>query len=308
MPSLIKPSTRAFYREWRAQPDRRISQFIHGYIYGRWPYFYIGFGKGDHPLRKKLAFIEPLYNRLFPPHPQRSSDHDVTFASHTHADGYHGKVLPLDSARELISVKEPIRKPDLEQVIPYTQARAILQHDPDHIVVLDCPCRTYKENPCLPIDVCLIVGEPFASFIVEHQPEHARWITQGEATRILEQEDRRGHVHHAFFKEAMLDRFYAICNCCDCCCGAMKFQREGIPMLVSSGYMAVIDEELCTACGVCHDTCQFHALSFDESGAFSVVSYEACMGCGICVGQCSQQAIKLVLEPAKGEPLLIGTM
>lgn len=305
MPSLFKQSTRAFYQEWREMPDHRISQLLHGYLYASFPYLYIGFGKGDHPLRKRLAFLEPLFNRLFPPHPLRSSRHSLVEASHTHADGYHGKALPLQTARELISVKEPIRQPDLEQVIPYTQARAILQKDPQHIAVLDCPCRMYKENPCLPLDVCLIIGEPFASFIVEHQPNHSRWITQEEAINILEAEDQRGHVHHAFFKEAMLDRFYAICNCCDCCCGAMKFQRAGIPMLVSSGYLAHIDESLCIACGACHDTCQFHALSFDDSGAFSVVSYEACMGCGICVGQCSQQAIELVLEPAKGVPLMV---
>lgn len=308
MPSLFKPSTRAFYNEWRKLPDRSIGQLLHGYFYASFPYLYIGFGKGDHPLRKGVAFLEPLFNRLFPANPLRSSQHSLDFASHTHADGYHGKVMPLQAARELISVKEPIRQPDLEQVIPYTQARAILQQDPDHIAVLDCPCRMYKENPCLPLDVCLIVGEPFASFIVEHQPNHSRWISQQEALDILQAEDQRGHVHHAFFKEAMLDRFYAICNCCDCCCGAMKFQREGIPMLVSSGYLAVIDQDLCIACGACHDTCQFHALSFGDSGAYSIVSYDACMGCGICVGQCSQDAITLQLEAAKGVPLVVGEL
>ncbi|OJX45860.1 MAG: 4Fe-4S ferredoxin [Chloroflexi bacterium 44-23] len=307
MPSLIKPSTRAFYKTWKAQPNHRLSQLLHGLFYSSFPYFYIGFGIGTHPLRKRVAFLEPLLNRLFPPHPMRSSEHGLSQASHTHADGYHGKVLPLNTARELISVKEPIRKPDLEQVIPYTQARAILQQDPDHIAVMDCPCRAYKEDPCLPMDVCLIIGEPFASFIIEHQPKHSRWITQTEAIRILEQEDQRGHVHHAFFKEAMLDRFYAICNCCECCCGAIKFHSMGTPMLVSSGYLAVIEETECIACGTCIDTCQFHALSLDETGAFAVVDYEACMGCGICVGQCSQQAIELVLEPAKGVPLIVDS-
>jgi hypothetical protein len=24
------------------------------------------------------------------------------------------------------------------------------------------------------------------------------------------------------YKDAMLGRFYAICNCCSCCCGAME--------------------------------------------------------------------------------------
>ena len=36
----------------------------------------------------------------------------------------------------------------------------------------------------------------------------------------------------------MLGRFYAICNCCKCCCGAMQAHLNGVPMLASSGYVA----------------------------------------------------------------------
>ncbi len=51
-----------------------------------------------------------------------------------------------------------------------------------------------------------------------------------------------------YYKDAMLGRFYAICNCCSCCCGAMEAQRNGTPMIASSGYVAVVDEDLCE-CG-----------------------------------------------------------
>jgi len=305
MPSLIKPSTRAFFKEWRKDPNYNFFNFLHGYIYARWPYFYIGMGKGDHPLRKKLSFLNPLLDRLFPPHPLRTTQHGLNQPSFTHADGYHGKVIPLETAREIILVKEPIRMPDLEQVIPYTQARAILEQDPDHIAVLDCPCRAYQENPCLPMDVCIIVGEPFASFITEHEPKKSRWINRDEAIRILEEEDRRGHVHHAFFKEAMIGRFYAICNCCSCCCGAMKFHKQGIPMLASSGYLAVIDEDLCVGCGVCQEYCQFQALEFNDDNLTNV-NESFCMGCGICVSKCPQEAITLRLEISKGIPLSVN--
>jgi Pyruvate/2-oxoacid:ferredoxin oxidoreductase delta subunit len=305
--TLISKTTRNFYHEARQQEDYNFWNFLHGYAYARWPYLYIGIGKGDHPIRKKFPFLVSFFDKLFPPHPQRSSNHSLNEASHTHADGYHGKVIPLQTARELVQVKEAIRMPDLEQVVPYTQARAILQQDPDHIVVLDCPCRAYVENPCLPMDVCLIIGEPFASFITEHQPKKSRWITQDEAVSILEAEDKRGHVHHAFFKEAMLGRFYAICNCCECCCGAMMFHKQGIPMLASSGYIAKIDQETCIECGVCHDTCQFFALDFSDDGP-TQVDFDKCMGCGICVNQCSQDAIELVLEPEKGYPLEIKNL
>ena len=116
-------------------------------------------------------------------------------------------------------IREPINKPDLEHVIPYTKARAIIL---DHLVTLNCPCRSGKAEHCTQVDVCLIIGEPFASFINEHNPEKSRWITRDEAIQILEEENARGHVYHAFFKDAMLESYYAICKCYSCCCGAMK--------------------------------------------------------------------------------------
>jgi ferredoxin len=120
---------------------------------------------------------------------------------------------------------------------------------------------------------------------------------------ILQAEHQRGHVHHAFFKDAMLGRFYAICNCCSCCCGAMSAHQHGTPMLASSGYVAQMDVEQCTACGRCADHCQFEAIAVNNGHA--VVSTAACMGCGVCVSQCPQEAIYLVRDPAKGEPLEI---
>ncbi len=215
--------------------------------------------------------------------------------------------MPLETARELIMIKEPINKTDLEHIVPYTQARAIILENPDHIVALDCPCRASKEEHCSPIDVCLIVGEPFASFISEHQPQKSRWITQEEAVKILEEEDARGHVHHAFFKDAMLGRYYAICNCCSCCCGAMKAHQNHIPMLASSGYVAQIDHDLCLDCGTCHDYCQFSALGFDDNYS-TMVNYDLCMGCGVCVSKCPQDAINLHLEPSKGIPLEVSEL
>jgi ferredoxin len=147
------------------------------------------------------------------------------------------------------------------------------------------------------------VGEPFASFVHEHHPRRSRWITQAEAVDILRAERDRGHVHHAFFKDAMLGRFFAICNCCSCCCGAMQGHSLGASMLASSGYVAQVDEDLCAACGSCAEVCPFGAVSIDRDQA--QIDYKACMGCGVCVSHCPQEAISLRRDPAKGEPLEI---
>jgi Pyruvate/2-oxoacid:ferredoxin oxidoreductase delta subunit len=221
----------------------------------------------------------------------------------TFADTYHGKVLPLEAARQLVMVNEAINLQNLEQIIPYQRARDIILRNPEHIVVMECPCRSARPDPCLPLDVCLIIGEPFASFVIEHHPRRARWITQKQAVDIITAENERGHVHHAFFKDAMFNRFYAICNCCSCCCGAMLAHRGGTPMLASSGYVTYVDECVCEGCGDCMQFCQFGALSMNGDTAH--VDPNLCMGCGVCNDKCNHGALSLYRDEMKGEPLEI---
>ena len=61
---FVKPSTRAFIEEARKTPGYTLLDFIHGYIYGRWPYFYIGVGKGEHPAAKYFAPLGGFLDRL----------------------------------------------------------------------------------------------------------------------------------------------------------------------------------------------------------------------------------------------------
>lgn len=304
---LITPSTWAFIQEGQRAPGYSFFDWIHGYVYARWPYLYIGIGTGEHPVAKTLGPLITTLLRLLPrsQRPERQAGNNRSLkpdiSTQTWADGYHGKVVPLGAATQLVTVKEPVSLPNLEQVIPYVRARDIILQNPDNIIALECPCRSSRLDPCLPLDVCLIIGEPFAGFVAEHHPKRSRWITSNEAVDILQAEDERGHVHHAFFKDAMLGRFYAICNCCACCCGAMQAQKRGTPMLASSGYVSQVDEDLCIGCGTCAETCQFAALSIDNG--YARIDEESCMGCGICVSHCDQDALALQRNPSKGEPL-----
>ncbi len=293
---LLSPSTRAFFAQARRTPGYSLLDLVHGYIYARWPYLYIGIGLGEHPLAR---WARPLVGRLSGLLKLGRREGSPTFA-----DTYHGKAVPLAGATRLVTVRQEIRLTNLERVIPYALARDIILQQPEHIAVLDCPCRAARANPCLPLDVCLIVGEPFASFVVEHHPRRARWVSAEEAVEILRAEDERGHAHHAFFKDAMLGRFYAICNCCSCCCGAIEAHRHGTPMLAASGYLAQVNEGLCRGCGACVRACPFAALTLQ--GGIARVDAEACMGCGVCSGRCREGALSLVREPAKGEPLELG--
>ena len=305
--SFISPATRDFLREaWRGQTHAPWD-FLHSYVYARWPYVYISIGNGEHRIVKRLRpffkGLQRLFHRDKPTNRSKSITLSFDRETGTTADIYHGKVMPLESAQELVMVGEPIDLPDLEQVIPYSRARAIIQQNPDHILLMPCPCRLSRADPCLPVDVCMVIGEPFVGFTQQHYASLGRRITQQEACDLLEREDARGRVHHAFFSEMMLGRFFAICNCCSCCCSAMESQRRGTPMLASSGYVSQIEADLCDGCDLCIETCQFGAI---ESADGLVYVHEAeCMGCGVCVRQCPQGAISLRREPAKGEPLEI---
>jgi MinD superfamily P-loop ATPase len=75
------------------------------------------------------------------------------------------------------------------------------------------------------------------------------------------------------------------------------------------GAVAVIDQEMCQACGTCYDVCRFDAvLSPSADGRTSgqgvqgevyLVDPIACEGCAACVYQCPEQAIRM-------EPQLAG--
>ncbi len=302
---FLRPGTRAFIREARRTPGYGFHDWLHGYVYARWPYLYIGIAVGEHWLAKAALrlwrAVRPTPKAAANPPPPTPRP----IGAGTIGDTYHGKVVTLAAATRLVSVQQDIALTDLEHVIPYPTARDIVLRHPDHIAVLECPCRASRPNPCLPLDVCLIVGEPFASFVLEHHPRRARAISAAEAAEILAAEHARGHVHHAFFKDAMLGRFYAICNCCACCCGAMQAHRSGIPMLNTSGYTARIEPDRCAACGACAEGCQFGAITVD---GHAHVDEAACMGCGVCVSRCPQSALSLVRDPRKAVPLELDAL
>jgi Pyruvate/2-oxoacid:ferredoxin oxidoreductase delta subunit len=269
------PSTRAAIKGTGNAPKRAPGlKAVHGYIYGRWANEYIGFS-----IHTLLPNMWPAFKQWW-------------------ADRYHGKVLTTELARAIITLDHDIARCDLEQIIPYPTARNIVLEGPPQIVIYECPCRAARENPCQPTQVCMIVGD--GSFVLDHHPETSRRITQQEALDLLQGEHERGHVHVAYFKDACNDQFYAICNCCKCCCGGIEAMRHSVSMVASSGFVARVNEEACIGCGDCAEACPFDAIT---AGYTASVSWEQCMGCGVCVDTCANAAMSLVADARKGIPL-----
>jgi hypothetical protein len=124
------------------------------------------------------------------------------------SETYHSKVVRLDDATKIITIKENIELRNLDQVLPYKHAKDIILKNPHNIVAYECGCRGQKKDSCKPSDVCMVVGEPFVDLVRMFQPFRSRRITQEEAIKILKDEDERGHVHTAWFKTALLQDEY----------------------------------------------------------------------------------------------------
>jgi ferredoxin len=274
---LVLPSTR---RLIRAMGWRRLFAFTfwHAYFYARWTNQYIGWS-----VKYYFPFIKPVEGK------------------DRWARVYHGKVVPTELAKALITVNQDICLQNLEQLIPYPIARDLILQAPLEIAVYECGCRHARANPCQPTQVCMVVGQPFVDFILEHNPQTSRRLAQQEALDLLQAEHDRGHLHAAYFKDVMLNRFYAICNCCKCCCAGIESMVEhGVPMVMSSGYVAQVDAIRCQACGTCENACPFGAIHVNGAAE---VTWDTCMGCGICESQCPNDVITLVSDARKGLPL-----
>ena len=273
---LMLPST---WAGMRAGGLRNLLNFnaLHMYVYGRWTNWY----------------LYTLLNRIFP----RLGVRGWKWLG----DRYHGKILTPDLAKAIITLNKDIPRRDLEQIIPYPIARDLVLNGPPDVAAYECGCRHARENHCTPTQVCMVIGQPLVDFVLEHHPQASRRLNQTEAVELLQAEHERGHLHSAWFKDAIFGRFYSICNCCKCCCGGIEAMvRYGKPMVASSGYAAQINDILCAACGACERVCPFNAIKVEES---SNVNWEKCMGCGVCEGQCPNGAISLVRDERKGIPL-----
>jgi NAD-dependent dihydropyrimidine dehydrogenase PreA subunit len=277
----MRPSTWKVLRE--SGPSRIVNLSVfHGYVYGRFTKQYI------------RVLTHSIIPRLGPG------------GKKWLANRYHSKVLPNELAKNIVTINQAIPLQDLERIIPFPMARDFVLAGPPDIAVLECACRAKSENPCTPTRVCMVVGQPFVDFIVEHNPGRSNRLSRADAVKLLEAEHERGHVHCAWFKDGCAGRFYAICNCCKCCCGAIEaMDRHAVGWICSSGYIAVVDPSLCLSCGICEKMCPFGAARLDNEG---IIDWKRCMGCGVCVSKCANKALSLKRDKRKGIPLDVQTL
>ena len=291
--------TQALYNSY--PPDQK-SDFFSAYVYLKYIDHFIYHALNASGLSPKErtevpeAGIDDMLNAAV----QRVAEASISIET----SFYHGKVVKVNDAVKLVTQKQDLTVPVPEKVVPFKVARDIAINNPESVAVGTCACRAAADNPCLPppMEVCLIIGDPYASFIADKSPLF-RKCTQQEAVDVIEEAHKRGDVQAAYFKKDVGNKFFAICNCCDCCCVGIKMWNQlggAVPIIAPSGYVAVVSED-CNGCGSCEGSCRFNALTLDDQMA--VIDKDKCMGCGVCVDICPVGAISLERDASKGDPL-----
>ncbi|MFW9879287.1 MAG: ATP-binding protein [Candidatus Thorarchaeota archaeon] len=206
-----------------------------------------------------------------------------------------------------ISSKVPqMRTIPIEQsIIPehhigtYDEIENIIKTTTDPIVILPCVCRMGSQrrgDPCKKTDrkeTCMSLRDSAKNLVERGNLDRisGRVITKEEAIEILRKNEEEGLVLQP--SNAQDPDF--ICSCCGCCCGILQLHKA-VPNPVNfwaSNYYAVVDNELCTGCGICVERCQTNAMVFDEEEEISTVDLTRCLGCGNCMPFCPSEAIEL---------------
>jgi len=286
----MKASTKQMFKKhgWR------VDRALHNYVYF---VFYQPYVKGFY---EALAFVERHFTgiKILAP------------AVKAIIERYHAKVLSTEDTRKILTLNRDVRviSDQNKSIVPFRYAYKIIFEAPEHVVVMDCPCKLSMNAPPDTVRSCLAVGKPLCDFWLDHcQKYHPQRITPEEAFDLVKRFRTAGHITQAFFKVATGGSTGVICNCHPDSCVSLfgtRVAKKLDPTLSQSapaGYAIHYEPEKCTLCKECADVCHFKAITF-EAGELSY-DQTLCMGCDLCVDRCPEGALSLVRDPEKPLPL-----
>ena len=180
------------------------------------------------------------------------------------------------------------------EILDYEKAGSIVSSARTCAVGI-CSCRHEKmhlgEKRCdVPLETCSSF-DAAAETLIRHGM--AREVSREEMKDNLDRSKEKGLVLCA---DNVRNDISFICHCCSCCCNVLLgVSRFGYPnVVVSSNYIARVEEDDCIRCGECVESCPVNAIKDGHNGDATEVDQTTCLGCGVCVLSCQTGAMKLL--------------
>lgn len=211
---------------------------------------------------------------------------DRTVPARITEDGKSIKIIPVDKTLDIGD----------EFILPSQTVEEIINKF-DDIAVGHCFCRQRRSllgEPCstdAPVLNCFTFGKSARHTTAQG---FAQKVTKEEALKIMREAAQAGLIHKAFHpgsRETSPET--SICNCCKDCCDTLGLWRSGtLPLINSTYYLSVIDQQACSGCGTCVAWCPTDAIALNDEG-LAQRDENACLGCGVCSRFCPEEAISL---------------
>ncbi len=174
----------------------------------------------------------------------------------------------------------------------YDDAYKLVENADDPIIIMNCVCKQSMNvigHSCSLTDIpdtCMGFGNMAKGFL---ELGSSREVSKSEVLDRLKKYQELGLVLQPNNSQ---DSGF-ICACCgDCCQNLVMVKQFPHPAdYFVSNFHAVVDADVCEACGTCVERCQMQAVSLVNEVA--TVNYDRCIGCGNCVVTCNSGAIQL---------------
>lgn len=155
------------------------------------------------------------------------------------------------------------------------------------------------EKKCdVPLETCISFGGS-TDFMVRRNL--AREVSRTEILEGLANSKEAGLVLSA---DNVSKNVSFLCQCCSCCCNILQgISKFGYPnIIVTSNFIAHVNETGCEGCGKCAKACPIGAITMEDSQdpekrikKTPRINETICIGCGVCSFKCAKTgSLKLV--------------
>ena len=197
--------------------------------------------------------------------------------------------------------EEALNNKEYVEILDYEKATSLVKESNKFAIGI-CSCRHEKlhigEKKCnVPLETCSAFGVG-ADYVIRHG--FGKEVSKSEMLENIARSKELGLVLNI---ENVQKDITVMCHCCKCCCimlsGINKYGYDNT--LVTSTFIAEVDESKCSGCGRCSQVCPVDAIEMIPVENLTLKKKEIpkidtsrCLGCGVCALKCPTEAIKLI--------------